>query len=110
MLNTIKKLPSKFIYEYLIYLRNIYEEIKFELLEYLEDKGESKVIKDKILYFKLICKFKPERAREQAETLNISEYKTCLEIAENEKCWSVVAFIQFKQGQFKEALSLYSNL
>lgn len=79
-------------------------------MEHIELNGKSHVIKDKILYFGLICKFRPEKAREQADTLNISEFKKCLEIAIGEKCWSVVAFIKFKQGEFKSAFEIYAKL
>jgi hypothetical protein len=65
---------------------------------------------DKILYFGLVCKFRPDKAREHADQLNISEFKKCLEIAEKEKCWSVVAFIKFKQGEFRRAFEIYAQL
>lgn len=110
MISIIKKLPFKFIYDYLLYLPKIHEKVKFCLLEHIEVNGKSHVIKDKILYFGLICKFRPDKAREQADLLNISEFKRCLEIAEKEKCWSVVAFIKFKQGEFKKAFKIYGKL
>jgi hypothetical protein len=110
MVNTIKKLPFNCIYDYLIYLPRKHEKVKFCLLEHIELNGKSHVIKDKILYFGLVCKFRPEKAREQADLLNISEFKKCLEIAIKEKCWSVVAFIKFKQGEFKSAFEIYAKL
>jgi hypothetical protein len=110
MIGTIKKLPFNFIYDYLIYLPKRHEKVKFCLLEHIEVNGQTHVIKDKILYFGLICKFRPDKAREQADLLNISEFKKCLEIAEKEKCWSVVAFIKFKQGEFRKAFEIYAQL
>ena len=110
MINTIKKLPFNCIYDYLIYLPKKHEKVKFCLLEHIEVNGKSHVIKDKILYFGLVCKFRPDKAREQADMLNISEFKKCLEIAKREKCWSVVAFIKFKQGEFKRAFEIYGQL
>lgn len=110
MIRMIKKLPFHFIYEYLLYLPPKHEKVKFCLLEHIEQNGQSRVIKDKILYFGLICKFRPNKAREHADSLNISEFKRCLEIAEKEKCWSVVAFIKFKQGEFRGAFEIYEQL
>ena len=110
MIGIIKKLPYKFIYDYLVYLPKMHEKVKFYLLDHIEINGKAHVIKDKILYFGLICKFRPEKAREQADLLNISEFKRCLEIAQKEKCWSVVAFIKFKQGEFKKAFEIYGKL
>lgn len=106
----VKKLPFKYIYQYLVYLPKKHEKVKFCLLEHIEVNGKAHVIQDKILYFGLICKFRPDKAREHADSLNISEFRRCLEIAEREQCWSVVAFIKFKQGEFRRAFEIYAQM
>ena len=109
-IKTIKKLPFEMVYQFLIHLKKRHETFKFQLLEYLEMYGKSHVIKNKILYFELVCKFEPSKAREQIFNLNISDYEECLLIAQKFNCQSVVAFICFKQGQYRKAFDIYSKM
>lgn len=109
-IKVVCKLSFENIYDFLLFLKPYHEKSKFHLLQFLENNNQTHLIKDKILFFGLICKFKPQKAKEHAELLNISEYTRCLEIAEKEKCWPVVAFIKFKQGKFENAFKIYSLL
>lgn len=109
-INCVKLLPLEMVYKFSLCLSSSQENIKFHLLNFLENKNKGYLIKDKVLYFDLICKFQPKKAKEHIKTINIEDYNKCLSIAQASNCKFAEAFIFYKRGKDSQAFDLYAQM
>lgn len=110
MISIFKLFPTEFIINFLQNMKQGYPEVRLDLLEYLESKKESHLLKDKVLFFTLICKFRPWFVQDYIEELDIMDYKKAMEIAKKEKCWIAEAFLLFKQNQKMKSFDLFLKM
>jgi hypothetical protein len=110
MTEIIKMLPPEMIYRFIVNFPNYFPIVRLNLLQHLENLGKSDLIRDKILFFTLVCKFRPEKAKKFIETLNASNYEKCLMIAKKERNFHAQAYIQFKRGRYFESFNLYAMM
>jgi hypothetical protein len=110
MTEIIKMLSPAMVYRFILHIPGYYEMMKLNLLLFLESIGQHNLIENKILYFTLICKFRPEHANNFIETLEPKHYHKCLQIAKQKHNLHAQAYLQFKQGLFKDSFKLYSKM
>lgn len=110
MVDLVKMLPPKMVYRFIVKLPLYYSIVKLDLLQHLEALGESNLIHDKILFFELVCKFRPEKAHTFIDNLEGVYYQRCLEISEQEGNLHAQAYIQFKWGKYSESFDLYAQM
>jgi hypothetical protein len=110
MTEIIKMLPPEMVYRFIENFNKYFPIVKLNLLQHLEELGKSDIIQNKILFFTLVCKFRPEKAHNFIETLEASNYEECLKIAKKERNFYAQAYIQFKRGRYIESFNLYSKM
>lgn len=110
MVNLVKMLPPEMVYRFIVHLPVYYSIVKLDLLQHLEGLGKSDLIRDKILFFKLVCKFRPEKAHNFIETLEAVNYQKCLQISREEGNLLAQAYIQFKRGRYFDSFDLYAKM
>lgn len=110
LLNIIIYLPPNLIYFFLKEAQGDCDKIRLELLLYLKSSGNKEIIKDKVLFFALLCRYRSSEARAYVDSLMGKDYKRCLAIAISENCLEAVAYINYRQGLYKDSFNLYIKL
>ena len=103
-------LPPQMVYRFILATPIYYDRIKLNLLQHLESLGKQSLIEDKILFFTLIIKFRPEHANRFIDTLEPKYHSKCLEIAKKKHNFGAQAHIQFKRGRYVDCFNLYSKM
>ena len=110
LLNILIYLPPSLIYLFLEEAQGDCDKIRLELLLYLESSGNKDMIKDKVLFFALLCRYRSGEVRSYVDSLQGKDYKRCLALARSENCLEAVAYINNRQGQYKKSFMLYIKL
>lgn len=109
-LGLVKRLPPQMVYRFIEHLSTIYSKVKLELLQHLEALGKSDLIQNKILFFELVCKFRPQHAHRFVETLDAKHFPSCFRIAVEEQNLHAQAYIHYKSGRYPQAFDVYASM